>query len=43
MRGTGIEKETEICATNLANETKCMSMYAKKWENKIVKTCGIYH
>jgi hypothetical protein len=30
MRGTGIEKEAEICATNLANKTKCMSTHAKK-------------
>jgi hypothetical protein len=32
MRGTGIENEVEICATNLANKTKCMSTHAKKWE-----------
>jgi hypothetical protein len=32
MRGTEIEKEVEICATNLANKTKCMSTHAKKWE-----------
>jgi hypothetical protein len=25
MRGTGIEKEAEICATNITNKTKCMS------------------
>jgi hypothetical protein len=25
MRGTGIEEEAEICATNLANKTKCMN------------------
>jgi hypothetical protein len=25
MRGTRIEKKEEICATNLANKTKCMS------------------
>jgi hypothetical protein len=28
---TGIDKEVEICATNLANKTKCMSTNAKKW------------
>jgi hypothetical protein len=28
MRETRIEKEVEICATNLANETKCMSTNA---------------
>jgi hypothetical protein len=28
MHGTGIEKEVEICATNLANRTKCMSTNA---------------
>jgi hypothetical protein len=32
MRGTRIEKELEICATNLANETKWMSTNAKKWK-----------
>jgi hypothetical protein len=37
MRGTGIEKEVEICATNLANKTKCMSTSAKKWGEKNVK------
>jgi hypothetical protein len=31
MRGTRIEKEIEICATNLANKNKCMSTNAKKW------------
>jgi mannitol/fructose-specific phosphotransferase system IIA component len=30
MRGTGIEKEVEICATNITNKTKCMSTTAKK-------------
>jgi hypothetical protein len=25
MRGTRIEKEVELCAANIANETKCMS------------------
>jgi hypothetical protein len=37
MRGTRIEKEVEICATNLANKTKCMSTNAKKWGKKFVK------
>jgi hypothetical protein len=32
MHGTEIEKEVEICATNLANKTKCMSTKAKKWK-----------
>jgi hypothetical protein len=32
MRGTRIEKEVEICATNLANKTKCMSTNPNKWE-----------
>jgi hypothetical protein len=31
MRGTRTDKEVEICATNLANKTKCMSTNAKKW------------
>jgi hypothetical protein len=31
MRGTRIENEVEICATNLANKTKFMSINAKKW------------
>jgi hypothetical protein len=25
MRATGIEKEVEICATNITSKTKCMS------------------
>jgi hypothetical protein len=32
MRGTRIEKEVEICATNLTNKMKYMSTRAKKWE-----------
>jgi hypothetical protein len=32
MRGTGIEKELEICATNITNKTKCMSTHAKEWK-----------
>jgi hypothetical protein len=39
MRGTGIEKEAEICDTN---KTKCMSTSAKKWGKKFVNTY-IYH
>jgi hypothetical protein len=30
MSGTGIEKETEICATNITNKTKFMSTNARK-------------
>jgi hypothetical protein len=33
MLGTGLEKEVEICATNITNKTKCKSTIAKKWEN----------
>jgi hypothetical protein len=35
MRGTRIEKEVEIYATNLANKTKCMSTNANKWKNSV--------
>jgi hypothetical protein len=35
MRGTGIEKEVAICATNITNKTKCMGIIAKK-------SCGLY-
>jgi hypothetical protein len=35
MRGTGIEKEVEICATNTTNKTKCMSTNAKEWGKKL--------
>jgi hypothetical protein len=35
MRGTRIEKEAAICATNLANKTKCMRTNEKKWGEKI--------
>jgi hypothetical protein len=38
MRGTGMEKEVEICATNINNKTKCKSTNTKKCK-KIVKTC----
>jgi hypothetical protein len=48
MRGTRIEKEVEIYATNIANKTKCMGTNAKKGK-QFVKTvvstasaiCGI--
>jgi hypothetical protein len=30
MRGSRIEKQVEICATNLANKAKCMNTNAKK-------------
>jgi hypothetical protein len=39
MHGSGIEKAVEICATNLASKTKCMSTHAKKLKN-CVKTCS---
>jgi hypothetical protein len=32
MRGTGIEKEVDICATNITNKTECMSTHAKEWK-----------
>jgi hypothetical protein len=35
MRGRRIEKEVDICATNLINETKRMSTVAKKWETNL--------
>jgi hypothetical protein len=31
MCGTGIEKEVEICATNITNKTKRMSTNVTKW------------
>jgi hypothetical protein len=37
MHGTGIEKEVEICATNITNKTKCMSTNGKKW-NEVSNT-----
>jgi hypothetical protein len=43
MRGTAIEKGEEILATNLTNKTKCMGTSAKKWGEKFVNTCNIYH
>jgi hypothetical protein len=43
MRGTRIEKGVDICATNLANKTKCMGIYAKKWGRGFVKACNTYH
>jgi hypothetical protein len=39
MRGTGIEKEVEICATNLTNKTNCTNTHVKKWKH-FVKTCS---
>jgi hypothetical protein len=42
MRGTGIKKEVEICATNITNKTKCLSTNAMKLGGKSVKTCSIY-
>jgi hypothetical protein len=43
MRGTGIEKEVEICATNIANKAKCMSTNAmKRGENCTTSAiCGV--
>jgi hypothetical protein len=35
MRGTRIKKEVEICATNPAHKTKCMSTNAKKWGKNV--------
>jgi hypothetical protein len=32
MRGTRIEKEVEMCATILANKTKCVN--SKQWERE---------
>jgi hypothetical protein len=42
MRGTGIEKEVEICATNITNKTKCISAHAMSsslftWERKQIQ------
>jgi hypothetical protein len=39
MRGTRIEKEVEIYATNLANKTKCMSSNVQEKMEKCVNTC----
>jgi hypothetical protein len=33
MRGTGMEKEVEICATIITYKTKYKSITAKKWKN----------
>jgi hypothetical protein len=35
MRGTEIEKEVEICATNITNRTKCMTNNAMKLGEKL--------
>jgi hypothetical protein len=40
MRGTRIEKEVEICATNLTNKTKCMRINAKNWEKHLLRHVG---
>jgi hypothetical protein len=32
MRGTGMEKEVEICATNITNKKRYKSIIAKKWK-----------
>jgi hypothetical protein len=37
VRGTGIEKDVEIYATNLANKTKCMNTSAHEKEEKMEK------
>jgi hypothetical protein len=42
MRGTRIEKEAEIYATNLANKTRCMSSNAQKKMEKFVKARSAY-
>jgi hypothetical protein len=34
MCGIRIENEVEICSTNLANKTKCMSTNKNKWKKK---------
>jgi hypothetical protein len=33
MRGTGMEKEVEMCPTNITNKTSCKSIIVKKWKN----------
>jgi hypothetical protein len=35
MRGTGLEKEAEICATNITNKTKRMSTHANNLESTL--------
>jgi hypothetical protein len=35
MRGTGIEKEAEICANNITNKTKSINTNAMKRVGKI--------
>jgi hypothetical protein len=37
MRGTGMEKEVKICATNITNKTKCKSIIAKKWKKELCR------
>jgi hypothetical protein len=41
MSGTRIQKKVEICATNLANKTKCTSTNAKKW-GLLYSTDGVF-
>jgi hypothetical protein len=35
MRGTGKEKEVEICATNVTVKTRCKSIIAKKRKENV--------
>jgi hypothetical protein len=35
MRGTGKEKEVEICATNITDKARCKSIIAKKWKENV--------
>jgi hypothetical protein len=35
MRGTGKEKEVEICATNITDKTRRKSVSAKKWKENV--------
>jgi hypothetical protein len=41
MRGTGMEKEVEIFATNVTNKNEVQEHHCKEME-KFVKTCNIY-
>jgi hypothetical protein len=44
MRGTGTEKEVEICATNITNKTTCMSTNAKTETDPVSETsCVIFY
>jgi hypothetical protein len=42
MRGTRTENEVEICATNLANKTKCMSTSTVEWKKKKSTTACLH-